>query len=59
MVGLIDNKIQTTELSKVINCHKGADLEMYKLAQTLEFGHAKFLKSELPTLDVDTKWPKF
>lgn len=58
MVGLIDNKIQTTELAQVIDCHKGADLEMYKLAQLLEFGHAKFLMQD-KALDVDTKWPKF
>jgi 6-phosphofructokinase 1 len=56
MVGLIDNKIQTTELSKVVNCHKGADLEMYKLAQTLEFGHGKYAKNGHPPIDMTNRW---
>ena len=59
MVGLIGNTIQTTELSKVVNCHKGADLEMYKLAQTLEFGHGKYKTNGQPALNLMTHMPQF
>ncbi len=37
MVGLIGNEIKVTDLAQVVECHKGADLEFYKLANTLEF----------------------
>jgi len=40
MVGLIDDKIQATPLAQVVGCHKGADLNLYKLAQTLEYARA-------------------
>ncbi|MBI5033434.1 MAG: 6-phosphofructokinase [Chloroflexi bacterium] len=59
MVGIMENKIQTTELSKVVSCHKGADLEMYKLAQMLEFGHGKFAANGHPALNLKTHWPRF
>ena len=38
MVGLIGNKIQMTDLAQVVACHKGVDLQLYKLANSLEFG---------------------
>jgi hypothetical protein len=38
MVGLIGNKIQMTDLAQVTACHKGVDLQLYKLANMLEFG---------------------
>lgn len=38
MVGMVGNKVQLTDLSQVVACHKGVDLESYELARTLEFG---------------------
>jgi 6-phosphofructokinase 1 len=38
MVGLVGNKIQTTDLAQVVACHKGVDLQLYKTANILEFG---------------------
>ena len=57
MVGLVDNKIQLTDLAQVVSCHKGVDLRFYDLATTLEFGRAKLAKPaavavpELPRLE--------
>src|SRR5512135_194038 len=53
MVGLIGNKIQITDLSQVVACHKGVDLEFYELAKTLEFGQSTLsplMKIAPPTL---------
>ena len=41
MVGLSGNKIVTTELAKVANCHKKVDLDLYNLANTLQFGGSR------------------
>jgi 6-phosphofructokinase 1 len=50
MVGLIGNKIQATDLAQVVSCDKGVDLQLYRLANTLEFGRAasKFDVSAMP-----------
>ncbi len=53
MVGLVGNKVQITDLSQVVACHKGVDLEFYELARTLEFGPGQsnpLMKIGLPTL---------
>lgn len=45
MVGIVQDKIQTTPLEKVVGCHKGADLQFYELSKTLEYAHGKFYKN--------------
>ncbi len=50
MVGLVGNKLQVTDLSQVVACHKGVDLEFYHLANTLEFGRNNVVDGMTPTL---------
>lgn len=40
MVGLVDNKIQLTDLARVVSCYKGVDLQFLDLANALEFGRS-------------------
>ncbi len=50
MVGLVGNKLQTTDLAQVVTCHKGVDLEFYNLANTLEFGRSNLFKMPTPAV---------
>ncbi|MBI5302328.1 MAG: 6-phosphofructokinase [Chloroflexi bacterium] len=53
MVGLVGNKIVTTDLAQVANCHKKVDLELYALANTLEFGRTQVKPPAIPALPAD------
>jgi 6-phosphofructokinase 1 len=51
MVGLSGNKIQATDLAEVISCHKGVELNLYHLANKLEFGRsASKFEDAIPNL---------
>lgn len=49
MVGLVGNKIQVTDLAQVATCHKSVDLDLYAMANMLEFGRGKGAPTPLPT----------
>ncbi|MBI5650462.1 MAG: 6-phosphofructokinase [Chloroflexi bacterium] len=49
MVGLVGNKTQLTDLAQVATCHKKVDLDLYAMANMLEFGRAKTIPTPLPT----------
>lgn len=49
MVGLVGSKLQVTDLSQVVACHKGVDLEFYEMARMLEFGKSPATKAHLET----------
>lgn len=55
MVGLVGNKIQATDLAQVVTCHKGVDLQLYELANTLEFGYSSAAKIGIRTLARGTR----
>lgn len=38
MVGLTGSVMKTTELSQVVGCHKGVDLQFYQMSRALEHG---------------------